>query len=277
MTASIVIHNTPNAQLEVALECLLRSDFRRIYILDNGTSGVDESVLKNEKIDYRKIANNGFGAGHNVALREVIAENPDGYHLVLNADVEWEGDAVKPLVEFMESHPDVGLVQPRIIYPDGQLQYTCRLLPTPADLFLKRFLPASVSRKRMRRYLLAGHDHRQPLNAAYLQGSFMLLRNRALLDCGLFDERFFLYPEDIDLTRRLHERWKTLYLPLTEVTHTHNAESRRNFHLFLVHLANMARYFNKWGWFKDTQRRAFNRGVEKAIIPPCGEPEEGRG
>lgn len=277
MTASIVIHNTPQAQLEKAVECLLRSDCSRIYILDNGENGVTGPVVRNERVDYRKIPNHGFGAGHNVALREVIAENPDGYHLVLNADVEWDGDTVTPLVEFMERHADVGLVQPRIVYPDGTLQYTCRLLPTPADLFLKRFLPAAITRKRMKRYLLAAHDHHKPLNAAYLQGSFMLLRNKALLDCGLFDEKFFLYPEDIDLTRRLHERWETLYLPLTEVTHAHNAESRRNPRLFLVHLKNMARYFNKWGWFIDPQRRKFNREVEGSLIPPCGAPEEGRG
>ena len=279
MTVSIVVHNSPLPQIEKALRSLLRSEaVRRIYILDNGSVPPEQSVISNKKIIYRRIPNDGFGAGHNIAMREVIRENPDGFHLVMNADVSWEGDALTPLLDHMKQHPDIGLLQPRMVYADGTLQYACRMLPTPADLFAKRFLPPFLRKRRMHRYLLAGHDHRKPLNVPYMQGSFMLIRNRALLECGLFDERFFMYPEDIDLTRRIHEKWQTLFLPEVEICHLHNAESRRSPELFGIHLVNMIRYFNKWGWFYDRRRKEINKRVARSIVPPPpGQQESGRG
>lgn len=279
LTVSIVIHNSPADQVMNALDCILRSQAEKVYLIDNGSEPFDTALLEGRpRVEYRIVPNNGFGAGHNVAIRECISLNPDGYHLVMNADVEWTGDVLAILVGYMETHPDTGLVQPRIVYGDGMLQYTCRLLPTPLDLFAKRFLPSPLKRKRMERYLLADHDHHQPLNVAYLQGSFLLFRNKALAECGRFDERFFMYPEDIDITRRLHRSWKTLYLPIVEVTHYHQAASRRNLKMFGIHLVNMWRYFNKWGWWIDSERRAINRRILGDLIPPLsGEHEEGRG
>ena len=288
LTASIVIHNTPDKQVRKALECLSRSGIEKVYLLDNGTHPFNATTLPEKPLtDYRRIANRGFGAGHNIALREVIDNNPEGFHLVMNADVEWEGDALSPLMKYMEENPDVGMVQPRIIYGDGVLQYTCRLLPTPWDLFAKRFLsrisqlrPGYSKREgwKQERYLLMEHDHRKALEVAYLQGSFMLFRNKALAECGVFDERFFMYPEDIDITRRMHQQWKTLYLPIVEITHYHQAASRRNLKMFGIHLWNMIKYFNKWGWLIDRERRSINRRILSAIQPyPAGEKEIGRG
>lgn len=278
-TSSIVIHNSPLPQIALAISSLLRCpELSRIYLLDNGSSPLPQSLLSDSRIDYRRIPNNGFGAAHNIALREVTALYPDGFHLVMNPDVSWEGDALMPLLNFMKENPDVGLVQPRIVYADGTLQYTCRMLPAPLDLFAKRFLPRSLAEKRMQRYLLACHDHHRPLNVPYLQGSFLLFRNKALIECGLFDERFFLYPEDIDITRRIHEKWQTLFLPEVEICHLHNAESRRNPRLFAIHLVNMMKYFNKWGWVADPQRKLFNKRLLESVIPvPPGEREPGRG
>lgn len=279
MTVSIVIHDSPLNQVVTAVGCIMRSEaVSRIYILDNGTTPPPPDVIGDKRIVYRRIPNDGFGAGHNIAMREAIRENPDGFHLVMNADVSWSGDALTPLLSYIVDNPEVGMVQPRMVYADGMLQYACRLLPTPLDLFAKRFLPPAVRRRRMERYLLAGHDHRRPLNVPYMQGSFMLIRNRALLECGLFDERFFMYPEDIDLTRRIHEKWQTLFLPEVEICHLHTAESRRSPRLFGIHIVNMIRYFNKWGWLFDKRRGEVNRQVEREIIaPPAGEREEGRG
>lgn len=287
LTASIVIHNSPVGQVLKAIDCMLRSGVERVYLLDNSTSPFDTAALPSDhRIDYRRIPNRGFGAGHNVALREVLKDHLS-YHLVMNADVEWDGDALSPLVDYMEKNGDVGMVQPRIVYPDRVLQYTCRLLPTPWDLFAKRFLsgisrlkPGHSKREgwKQERYLLMEHDHRKALEVAYLQGSFMLFRNKALAECGVFDERFFMYPEDIDITRRMHQHWKTLYLPIVEITHYHQAASRHNLKMFGIHLWNMIKYFNKWGWLIDRERRSINRRILSAIQPyPAGEKEIGRG
>lgn len=277
LSASIVAHLTPLPLLLRAAECVLRSSPERLFIIDNSP---DDSLARVAEIDNRVVyvhtPNRGFGAAHNIALRSIV--EADGCHLVMNPDVWWEGDAITPLVALMESCPDVGMIGPRVVYPDGCLQYTCRMLPTPLDLFMKRFLPSPLRRRRMERYLLETHDHSRPLSAPYLLGSFLIFRNEALRRCGLFDERFFMYPEDIDITRRIHEHYSTLYCPETTVVHAHAAASRKSLRMFAVHLANMVRYFNKWGWLHDEKRSAFNKTLLDSIsfIPPEERPP-GRG
>lgn len=276
VTASIVIHDTPPEQLQKALSCLSCSGVSQIYVIDNGPTDKARRQLPSDiPISYMHVENRGFGAGHNIALRKVIADNPGGYHLVMNADVCWQGDIVTSLVEYMDCNADVGMVMPKVFYPDGALQYTCRMLPTPSDLFAKRFLPKFVTEKRMERYLLASHDHDMELNCPYLLGSFLLFRNKALLDCGLFDERFFMYPEDIDITRRIHRRWRTMYWPGVSIIHEHAAASRKNKKMLKIHISNMIRYFNKWGWLSDKERRTFNRRLLQSItfLPETRRPE----
>jgi GT2 family glycosyltransferase len=86
----------------------------------------------------------------------------------------------------------------------------------------------------------------------------MFLRTKALTVSGLFDERFFMYPEDIDLSRRIHEHYDTLYYPHVFITHKHEAASYRNYKMLWIHIKNMVKYFNKWGWFKDKKREEIN-------------------
>ena len=198
------------------------------------------------------------------------------FHLVMNADVCWQGDVVTPMVDYMRGNPDVGMMMPKVRYPDGMLQYANRMLPTPWDVFAKRFLPARLTRRRMRRYLLADIDHDLPLDTPYLLGSFLLFRMKALQAEGLFDERFFMYPEDIDITRRIHEHWRTLYWPEAEIIHKHAAASRRSRRMLRIHITNMIRYFNKWGWLIDPKRRRANRRLLREAVH-TDNPEPGRG
>ena len=89
----------------------------------------------------------------------------------------------------------------------------------------------------------------------------MLLRTRAAVDAGLFDERYFMYPEDIDLTRTIHRNWLTLYYPQWTVVHRHERASYKSRRMLWIHIRNMCRYFNKWGWVCDAERRQFNRAL----------------
>lgn len=265
LTASIVVHNTPREQLEKALDCLLKSCVSKIYIIENSKK---ENLKKIHELDpriiYKFIDNRGFGAGHNIAIREVIKENTDGYHLVMNPDVYWKGDILTSLIEYLKQNSDVGLIAPKIYYPDGQIQYSCRMLPSPIDLMGKRFLPWMLG-KRLKKYLLIDHNHDLLINCPYMMGCFMLFRNKALLENGCFDERFFMYPEDIDITRRIHKNWKTVYWPKVSITHEHQQGSQKNLRLFMIHAFNMIKYFNKWGWFFDPERKLFNRQLRNEI------------
>ncbi|MCH5222496.1 MAG: glycosyltransferase family 2 protein [Muribaculaceae bacterium] len=278
VTASIVVHKTPEDQLLRAIDCIMQSSIDKLYILDNSpTEELKGTIPENPEIIYKKINNNGYGAGHNIAIKEAMKSRSD-YHLVMNADVAWEGDIILRLKDYMDMNPKIGMISPKVYYPDGDLQYTCRMLPTPIDLIFKRFLPEKIIKRRMEKYLLTEHDHNKPINCPYLLGSFLFFRIKALEESGIFDERFFMYPEDIDITRRIHENWETLYWPEVKIIHEHQAASRKSMKMLGIHLKNMIKYFNKWGWIYDKKRKEYNLRLRKSMIPlPREERPKGRG
>jgi len=165
------------------------------------------------------------------------------------------------LVEYMEKKPEVGLVLPKVVYPSGKIQYVCRLIPSPTDLILKRFIPFKWIKKRMDKYRMIFTGYNREMEVPYFIGCFMFLRVEALKNVGLFDERFFMYPEDIDLTRRMHQQYKTMFYPFVQIIHVHEQGSYKNIKLFYIHITNMIKYFNKWGWFFDKERKEVNRKI----------------
>ena len=93
----------------------------------------------------------------------------------------------------------------------------------------------------------------------YLSGCFMLLRQSSLREVGLFDERFFMYPEDVDLTRRIAEHYETVFFPEVSVVHEHGRASHKSVKMFFIHAYNLCKYFNKWGWIHDPIRKRLNK------------------
>ena len=262
LTVSIVTYHTSHEELAGCLSSLDSPCVKAIYVVDNASEETMRSFCLNyPKVVYIPSENKGYGAGHNVAIRRIMADNV-AYHLVVNSDIKFDPGMLPRMIDLMERHPGVGQLHPRVINPDGSMQWTVRRLPTPIDLIGRRFLPQSWTRRRNDRYLLKHLDHNRPMNIPYHQGSFMLLRTDALRRTGLFDERFFMYPEDIDLTRRIHRSYVTLYWPHEQIVHDHRAESYAGGRMLRIHMANMIRYFFKWGWIADKERRRENRKLD---------------
>jgi hypothetical protein len=248
-------------------ELLKAQHLQQIFLLDNSEHHADDRWLKvlGPKIRYIfNQANLGYGRAHNIALRESIGKNVD-YHLVLNDDIRLKAADLDSIHQFMSSHPDVGCLMPRVFSPDGEEQYLAKLLPAPMDLFGRRFLPAGLVRKRNERFELRHLDHTLPIDAPYLSGCFMYLRTKAAELAGLFDERYFLYPEDIDLTRTIHRHYRTLYWPEVSIVHDHRRASYHSWRMTWVHMQNLCRYFTKWGWLFDRERRLYNHQTVSQI------------
>lgn len=263
MTASIVTYHTEEAELRRCLECLSSAVINRIYVVDNGREERIRKIVEDYPgVEYIASENVGYGRAHNKAIRKALASGSD-FHLVLNSDITFDPELPALLLAEMRRRPDVGLMHPRLIYPDGRPQPTARMLPTPLDVFGRRFLPKRLFAGRNARYTLEGLDLNREHDVPYVQGSFMLMSADALRKAGLFDERFFMYPEDIDLTRRIHRDFKTLYYPMLTAVHAHRAESYHSLRMLWIHVSNMIRYFNKWGWWSDPERRKFNRSLRK--------------
>ncbi len=259
VNVSVVLYHTPEKEVaRIADICSQIKGLHKLYIIDNSTN-----KLSNRNLGYNAEyifngVNLGYGKAHNIALRKSIAEGVD-YHLVVNADVEFSAEVISAMVDYMESHKDVALLSPKVYYPNGKIQRLCKLLPTPMDLFGRRFLPKSWISERQAEYEMHASGYDKIMNLPYLSGCFMFLRVECLRENGLFDERYFMYPEDIDLTRRLHSKYQTLFYPAVSVIHHHERSSYKSLRMMWVHIVNMCRYFNKWGWFHDPERKIFNQ------------------
>lgn len=266
LNVSIVLYHPQWQQVNRLCEELLKAScVQRIYLIDNSEHSYEDQTF-DTRIVYRwnEGKNLGYGRAHNIALRESIYDHLP-FHLVINADVMIQAHDLDYLCAFMEHNPKVGSLMPRVVYPNGELQYLCKLLPTPFDVFGRRFLPQRWTEQRNERYELRKSGYDKMMNVPYLSGCFMFLRTQAAHQAHLFDERYFMYPEDIDLTRTIHRDWLTLYLPDITIVHDHARESYKNARLLWVHIVNMCRYFHKWGWIIDPERKMVNQITEASL------------
>ena len=267
LTASVVLFNTPRSQIESLFRSVIGSKCVEVfYIIDNSPND-KWRILEEEyadcgtKIRYIHNANLGYGASHNLAMHEAI-ESGAIYHVVLNPDIYFGAEVLTALVRFMDENPDAAYVLPKVIYPNGEIQYLCKLLPTPSDLIFRRFLPKSWGVKRNDRYCLKSCGYDKVINPPCLSGCFMFMRLATLQENDIFfDDGYFMYCEDFDLIRRLHRVAKTLYYPDVTIVHDHARESYKSKKMLWVHIKSAVRYFNKWGWAFDRERREMNKKV----------------
>ena len=259
LTASLVLYHNSMSDVDTIINCVLKSPIDKLYIIDNSRNDSFRILEKrSDKIRYIHNENIGYGGAHNIAIREVMSLGAK-YHIVVNPDIYFENGTIESLANYMDNNLDVGQVMPKVYFPNGELQYLCKMVPTPMDLIFKRFMPSRLTEKSLSQFQLRFTGYDTIMNVPYLSGCFMFFRVSALREVGLFDERFFMYPEDIDITRRMHEKYKTIFYPKVSIIHAHAAASKTNFKMLKVHILNMIKYFNKWGWVFDKKRKRINR------------------
>lgn len=244
-----------------ALNSFLNTDLTvKLYVIDNSPNNRIKRICNDNRIEYIfNNANLGFGAGHNIAIKKSL--DLSKYHLILNPDIYFTKGNLEKLYEFMENNKDVGLVMPKILYPDGRLQYLCKKLPTPFDLIARRFIPYFIKplfQKRLDSYEFKDRNYNELMEVPNLSGCFMFIRTGTFKEIGLFDERIFMYNEDIDLCRRIGQKYKTIYYPEAIVYHEFAKESYKSKKLLKIHIDSTFKYFNKWGWFFDEYRTKIN-------------------
>lgn len=259
ITASIVAFHTGHHDLSRLIECVMKSPIDRLFIIDNSTNDeLRDFVKDNPRISYIHSLNLGYGSGHNVAIRKALEDGSE-YHVVLNPDIYWTDDVIERLAGFMDENPDCGLVMPKIIYPTGETQFLCKLLPTPMDLIGRRFIPVkSYQESHDYQYELHWTGYDKIMEVPSLSGCFMFMRCSTLKKTGGFDERYFMYAEDLDLCRRIGEVSRTMFYPGVSVVHEYEKGSYKNKKLLKYHISSIVKYFNKWGWIFDKKRSEKN-------------------
>lgn len=259
MYASIVLYHHQYDDIQKTLDSLMSCQYtKKVILVDNGGSDW-ANELNNEKIVYIKSPKNGgFGYGHNLAIHQYAKDSE--FFLICNPDVYFDGEQLDKLVETAKTRNE-GLFSPKILYPNGDNQYGQRLLPTPLNLFARRFAP-SYADKLDERYLLKNRVFDKPSFVPVCSGCFMLFRSSVLLDLGGFDDRYFMYLEDFDLSRRCAVKFGNCFVPSVHIYHEHGQGSYHNKTLLKYHIQSAIAYFNKWGWWLDKERVLLN---ERAI------------
>jgi GT2 family glycosyltransferase len=192
--------------------------------------------------------------GYGRAVNRLVGSLPHlpPYLGVLNTDLTWSPGTFERLLAWLQLHPDVSLAVPQILDAAGELQRLCKRHPTVLGLFSRRFLPEGPKPSWLKRYdrwyVMADQDYQQVFEVPYLSGCCMLISTEAFERLGGFDERYFLYLEDADLTRGLARHGRCVHLPVAAVVHGWGRGNYRNLRLMAVNLVSAWQYFSKWGW-----------------------------
>jgi GT2 family glycosyltransferase len=274
INVSIVTYNTPLEDiLNAVATCYESSLVATIYVIDNSPEdSLCEVLLARDKVKYiHNPSNPGYGAAHNIAINDSLLRDIP-FHLVLNADVIFDYGILQKMVSYADRYRHVGLVAPKMLYEDGSIQCSRKLLPTPINMFLRAFLPKAVQSQLNVRFQLEFFGYDRALSVPYVSGAFMFLRTSVLRETGIFDERFFMYPEDIDLSRRIAQDYQVSFVPNFVITHKYGGATRKSVRMFVIHTLNMCRYFNKWGWVFDKGRSDLNkRTFEQKTMEELGD------
>lgn len=268
-----VVSVTVNYKMREKILAMLRSLYRDVagstlsvqpVIVDNasddGLAGAIEQEFRDmhpQPIVLAAGANVGFGRGNNLALRRFDAR----YYFIANPDLLFLGDqphTIERAVTFLDAHPEVGILAPRLMRSDGNVQPSCMRFPSFIDHPMYRLelhRKYRWARRRVDRLHMADVDHRETRPVDWATGAALVARGPWLREAGYFDERYFMYFEDCDLCRTFWARgWPVYYKGDIVVQHGHERSSAKipglksllvN-PLTRVHLQSLVRYAWKW-------------------------------
>jgi GT2 family glycosyltransferase len=235
-----------------------------VYLIDN--SDLSELSLADFE-DYQQQAgqlgvelrllhghgNVGYGAAHNLIINNLES----GFHLMLNPDVVLDKLFLSEGFSYLIDHDDVALAVPMASHENGDRQFLCKRYPSVLTLFVRGFLPRNLRKlftKRLASYEMRDlHDAEINKDIPIGSGCCMLSRSSMLKAVHGFDERYFLYFEDFDLSLRIRQQGRIAYLPTMKIVHGGGYAARKGFSHVSMFVRSAIRFFatHGWRWFKQ--------------------------
>lgn len=222
----------------------------KIFVVDNLSTDRTISIVKTIQKDFTNVkliqsaVNNGFGAGNNQVLPFLDSD----YHILINPDITIsKEDTLNKMILYMQSHPSVGLLSPKILNVDGSVQKLYKHNPSVLDMAL-RFISPKFMKKRQSWFV---HDETKYGQRGLIEnasGAFMFFRTTTFKKVGGFDEKYFMYMEDADITRKVNQVSTAMFIPETVVIHEWQRNSHRKIKYIIIMIHSMTIYFKKWGW-----------------------------
>jgi N-acetylglucosaminyl-diphospho-decaprenol L-rhamnosyltransferase len=229
LAVAIVNYNT-REELRACLRTIASEFPREVVVVDNASTDGSIEMLRAEHPEVTLVANRtnpGFGSAANQGVRRCHSR----YVLLLNSDTLLQPGVLRALASYLDEHPRAAIVGPRLVYPDGRLQVSCRAFPTPRTLlatelrldFALRAAPA------LRHRCLATWLHDRSRVVPWVVGAAMAIRRAAFESINGFDESFFMYFEEADLCYRLRRAgWQIHFTPTATVVHSGGASTTHN-------------------------------------------------
>lgn len=241
VSASVVTYNDKN-QIATIVKSIAQNTKKyplNFYVIDNastdGTADFVESLGQANVIRQNK--NLGFGAAHNKVLEQAMGK----YHFVINPDISFDTDVLSDMVDFFEANPQVVMAMPKILNQDGSEQKLPKEKPTFKKMYLGR-----LSNKIRREFVWADKNITEPTEIDFCTGCFFCIRTDIFKKLCGFDERYFMYLEDADLTLMAKRKGKVMILPQVSVTHAWERESSKSLKYLLIHIISSFKFLFKW-------------------------------
>ena len=269
LSVSIVLYNSPLDLLQRVLRSLQRSallareagcvDSVCVHLVDNSSDPDSRERVREAitawslsdffEVNYRGLSHNrGFGAGHNSVIHSLDSD----FHLVLNPDAELAEDALRIGLSSLQEDPSIALVSPRVAGDDGRQEFLCKRYPSVLVLLLRAFAPRFMRRlfrRRLYRYEMRDAcDGEEESEVMLASGCFMLVRTAALRAAGGFNDDYFLYFEDFDLSLRLGGQGRLVFNPAMRIVHHGGYAARKGIQHVRYFIRSGILFFNRHGW-----------------------------
>jgi GT2 family glycosyltransferase len=224
----VVVTWNSAADIDACIDSINFGSEFEVIVVDNASTDATPGLLRQHH--HLKLVENPRNHGYAFASNQGIKLATGEYVLLLNPDTRVELGALETLSRYLDEHPAVGAVAPRLISPDGTTQFSIRSFPTAASLFwelvgLSRIFPKSR---------LFGHwkmkylDYDRNAEVEQPMASCLMVRKTVLEQLGGMDERFPMFYNDVDLSKRMADAgWKTAYIADARVVHRHGASTKQ--------------------------------------------------
>jgi GT2 family glycosyltransferase len=243
---SIIVTNHKNAELlKLCLDSVKRASenlSREIFVLDAEAEEETEEIMADSfgEIKYVPFKEN---TGYSKLVNAGLAEAQGEYILILNGDMVIFPDALEKMLQYMQTHEEVGILAPQLLNFNGTIQESCFRFYKPETILYRRTFLGKTKRgkKDLERFSMKDFDFEESREVDWVLGAALMIRRDALNQVGPMDERFFMYFEDVDWCKRFWNKgWKVVYYPEAKMHHYHGRMSRKsNF---------MSHFFNRYAW-----------------------------
>lgn len=236
-----------------------------ILLVDNCSSDLTVEFVERHFPDVIITKNRrqmGYGANQN----QNIARAKGKFMLLMNPDMVVPPEILTTMINFMQQNQDAAVSTCKVCNEDGSCQYLNKREPAIIDLFIRRFFPDirnssaqifdallppafnNIIRKRLDAYEMKDIGYNNVVDVPFISGSFMFAKASAIKEVNGFDERFFMYFEDVDLCRRVRSRERLLYCPDVSVIHRWERAAHKSIKWTFVFALSGLKYFHKWGF-----------------------------